>query len=47
MLCSSTGFGDTVSEARDNYVLQIRGKRLVVNAYSEDRDEYIIPEDLT
>ena len=43
LLVSASGVGDTLDEAAVNYLLQIRGKRLVFDAYGEHRYEVIVP----
>lgn len=43
LLCSSYGNGRTPMQAAENYILEISGKLLVVNAMSENRREIYAP----
>lgn len=45
-LISTYGGGVSPQEALDNYVNQIRGELLVLNAYGKDRKEFNVPLNL-
>ena len=46
VLIGECGRGDTLDEALEDYVAQIAGKRMVFNAYTDQRVELEIPSDL-
>lgn len=47
ILCSASGSGSTKTAAIHDYVSQIRGKLLVINAYDKNkRREYLVPDSL-
>jgi hypothetical protein len=45
-LKSSYGNGKTINESINNYIVQIIGKTIVFNAYRENRQEFIVPNDI-
>jgi hypothetical protein len=48
ILISAIGNGNTPAQALDNYVLQIRGKLIVLDAYNkEKRRVFQVPQSLT
>jgi hypothetical protein len=47
-LLSATGRGKTINEAINDYLRQVRGKRIVLHAMSKERRrEFIVPETTT
>ncbi len=40
------GNGKTPEEAINDYVAEIKGQRVIFNAYSDDRKEFVMPENL-
>ncbi len=45
-LTSPCGNGDTIQDALEDYVSQLRGNTLVTDAWSVNRREYQVPESL-
>lgn len=46
ILTSEHGNGKTPKEAIENYINSIKGKLLVIGAYTENRREYKVPDNL-
>lgn len=47
MLVSEYGLGKTPDEAIADYMEKIRGKKIIINAMSTTRREFVVPETIT